>query len=96
MLTAEEKRLALKNAEVMPESLKKLRNNEIRREIRRFKTDRSKSKIYESPDDEIAILRKQVAVLADALSTLLEREVTIEEFVEWNNQVETIKRNVGI
>lgn len=87
-------RLALKNAEVKPESFKKLRNNEIRREIRSYKPKEEQPKPYESADDEIAILRKQVAVLADALSSLLNREVATKEFTEYNAYVEQCKANV--
>lgn len=94
MLTAEEKRLALKNAEVRPESLKKLRNNEIRREIRSYKPKEEQPKPYESADDELAILRKQVAVLAAAVSSILNRDVSTKEFAEYNAYVESCKANI--
>ena len=100
MLTAEEKRLALKNAEVKPESLKKLCNNNIRREIRSYKPKEEQPKPYESADEEIAILSKQVAVLAAALSSVLNREVTTKEFAEYNAYVEErkaiVKTELGI
>lgn len=87
-------RLARKNAEVKPESLKKLCNNNIRRGIRSYKPKEEQPKPYESADDEIAILRKQVAVLAAALSSVLNREVTTEEFAKYNAFVEECKAKV--
>jgi hypothetical protein len=46
------------------------------------------------PEDEIAILRKSVALLFDIISLLHSEEINNAEFKEYNDRIEAIKKEM--
>lgn len=76
----------IKNALASANGLTEQRRIELIREGVRNK--------YPNPSDEIAVLRKAVAVLFEVISTLHEGEINNVEFAEYHDTIETIKEDV--
>jgi hypothetical protein len=68
--------------------------------INGFEKDRYEDKVKEAvrkeltPDEEIAILRKSVALLFEIISLLHSEEINNAEFKEYNNRIEAIKKEI--
>lgn len=78
--------LAKKNAEVSPESFEWFKDRSI--------VDRVRS-VYKTDSDELAILRKEVALLSHIVAALTESEcVNSDEFKAYHAYVEECKTSV--
>jgi hypothetical protein len=68
--------------------------------INGFDKDRYEDKVRAAvgevmfPEDEIAILRKSVALLFDIIAMLHPEEINNAEFKEYNNRIEAIKKEM--
>ena len=86
------KRLAEKVRESHPEEYDRMRCGLIENELR-SKMDQNGFRAYPSENSEIAILRKQVALLLDVLK---ENGITADlpEFAAWNSAAEEAKNKI--
>ena len=78
-------KLALKNREKAPTSWEALKANEIIKKVRNF---------FPSESHEIAILRKEIAALREALSAFTGEPCGTDEFAQYNSTVEAEKNAV--
>ena len=68
--------------------------------INGFEKERYEDKVKEAvrkemaPDEELAILRKSVALLFDIISLLHSEEINNAEFKEYNDRIEAIKKEM--
>lgn len=86
------KRLAEKNRQERPEAFEHMRSGYIENELR-SQRDPNGVPLYPTENTEIAILRKQVAILLDVLRA---NGITADhqEFTDWNRAAEEAKKQV--
>lgn len=84
-------RLAKKNGEHNPSSLVRLRERLIVEKIRNGMADET---VGRSQNEELAVLRKAVALLFDVVATLHPDEINNEEFAAYYHDIERCKAAV--
>lgn len=86
------KRLAEKNREANPVAFDRMRCGFIENELRSTQ-DENGSPLYPTENTEIAILRKQISAILEALKANgINAEIT--EFALWNQTAEEVKESI--